>query len=84
MEDMNKQLTEAERQQMVYETAIESLKAEGIERERQGYAAMAIATGYGEGRLDEGFTGKMAHLAQLFCIGFACAVPPFLVWYMLL
>lgn len=83
MEDMNKKLTEAERQQMVYDRAMASLKAEDDRRVQQGYAMMATATGYGDGRLDRGVSGAVVHVARLFVIGFLCAVPPFLAWYVL-
>ena len=84
MEDMHTKLTEAERQQQVYDAAMASLKAETVRDERNGYAVMSGFMGYGEAAMGGGAFSKVSHVAKLFCIAFACATPPLLVWGVLL
>ncbi|MEM8578110.1 MAG: hypothetical protein AAGF60_09690 [Pseudomonadota bacterium] len=84
MEELDSKLSEAERQQQVHDVAMQSLAAERMKTERAGYAVMSAAMNYGEASTGGGLLGKVTHGAQLFCIAFACAVPPFLVWYVLL
>ncbi|MEO0938337.1 MAG: hypothetical protein AAFY38_09295 [Pseudomonadota bacterium] len=84
MEDMQTKLTEAERQQRVYDAAMASLNAEKTARERNGYVLMSSFMGYGEAATGNGIFGKVSELAKVFCIAFACAVPPLLVWIYLL
>jgi len=84
MEDMNTKLTEAERQQQVYDRAMASLARERMGRERGGYAVMSSAMGYGEASEGAGVFRAISQGAKLFCIAFAFAVPPLLVWTQLL
>lgn len=84
MENMQGALTEQTRQDAVYAQAMASLKNDRMRREAQGYAIMAAALGYGESALGTGMFGRISHAAKLLCIGFACAVWPFLVWWVLL
>lgn len=84
MENLQPQLDEQTRQDRVYDSAMLSLKAAKRDDERQGYAVMSAAMVYGAGSLGDGVFAKISHGAQLFCIGFACAAPPLLVWIVLL
>ena len=84
MEDLQPDLDEQTRQDAVYQAAMQSLNASKRDRERNGYAVMSGAMGFGEGALGDGLFGKTAHAAKLFMIAFGCAVPPFLVWWVLL
>ena len=84
MENLQPNVDEQTRQDAVYEAAMASLNASKRETERQGYVVIGGAMSYGEGALGNGAFGKISHAAQLFCIAFACAVPPLLVWHVLL
>lgn len=84
MENLETQLSEKERQRLVNETAIKSIKADETRKLASGYAVMAGAVGYGEGATSNGTFGKISHGAKLFCIGFAFLVPSLLVWRVLL
>jgi len=84
MENLQPKLDEQARQDQAYETAMRSIQAANRNTERQGYAIIAGVMGYGEGALGTGIFGRISHAAQLFCIAFACAAPPLLVWYVLL
>lgn len=84
MENLETQLGEKERQQHVYEQALNSINANKTRRSASGYAVMAAAIGYGEGSMGSGKFGKISHAAKLFCIGFAFLVPSLLVWRVLL
>lgn len=84
MEDMNTKLTEAERQQRVYDAAMASLNNEKASVERQGHTVMSSFMSYGEAATGNGVFGKLSEAAKLFCIAFAFAVPPLLVWIYLL
>lgn len=84
MPDMQKRLDEKARQERVYAAAMTSINGSKRGTERQGYTVIAAAMNYGEGALGSGWFGKISHGAQLFCIAFACAAPPLLVWYVLL
>lgn len=84
MQDLQPQLDEQTRQDQVYETAMRSLNATRRRKERNGYAVISAAMGYGAGSRGDGIFAKISHGAQLFCIGFAFAVPPLLVWHVLL
>lgn len=84
MEDLQPQLDEQTRQDQVYEAAMRSINASKRDEERYGYAVMSAAMGWGEGSLGDGTFGKVSHAAKLFMIAFGCAVPPFLVWWVLL
>lgn len=84
MENLQPQLEEQTRQDAVYDAAMRSIQAAKRDAERNGYAVMSAAMGYGEGAIGTGIFGKISHGAQLFCIAFAFATPPLLVWYVLL
>jgi hypothetical protein len=84
MKNLQPQLDEQARQDRVYEAAMSSIQASKRGEERNGYAVIAAAMGYGEGSKGNGIFGKISHAAQLFCIAFAFATPPLLVWYVLL
>ena len=84
MENLQPNLDEQARQDAVYEAAMRSVNAEARETERQGYVVMSAAMNWGEGSLGDGLFGKASHAAKLFMIGFACALPPEMVWYVLL
>ncbi|MEL7097277.1 MAG: hypothetical protein AAGM84_00475 [Pseudomonadota bacterium] len=84
MEDMNTKLTEAERQQQVYDRAMASLSLDSARQERNGHAVMSTFMSYGAASEGTGVFGKVSQAAKLFCIAFAFAVPPLLVWGYLL
>ncbi|MFL4468885.1 hypothetical protein ACERZ8_03000 [Tateyamaria armeniaca] len=84
MENLQPDLDEQARQDAVYERAMSSINASRREVERKGYVVMGGAMSYGEGALGDGWFGKISHGAKLFMIAFGCAVPPFLVWWVLL
>ncbi len=84
MENLQPDLDEQARQDAVYEAAMSSINATRRDTERNGYMVIGGAMSYGEGALGNGLFGKISHAAKLFCIAFACAVPPFLVWHVLL
>ena len=84
MENLKTQLSEKERQAVVYEEAMRSIKAEKTRREARGYAVLSSALGYGEGSLGTGKFGKITHGAKLFLIGFGFLAPSLLVWHVLL
>ena len=84
MENLQPNLDEQTRQDQVYDAAMMSLKAAKRDQERSGYAVMSAAMGYGNGAMGDGLFAKISHGAQLFCIAFACAAPPLLVWVVLL
>ena len=84
MENLQPNLDEQARQDAVYENAMRSINAKRRGTERNGDVVMSSAMGYGEGALGDGLVGKASHAAKLFMIGFGCAVPPFLVWWVLL
>lgn len=84
MENLQPNLDEQGRQDAVYQAAMSSINASKRNTERSGYIVMGAAMSYGEGSLGDGLFAKATHAAQLFCIGFACAVPPLLVWIVLL
>ncbi|MEO9574879.1 MAG: hypothetical protein ABJ320_19090 [Lentilitoribacter sp.] len=84
MENLQPDLEEQARQDAVYQAAMSSINASARRTERNGYAVMASVMGYGEGALGDGMFAKTSHAAKLFMIAFGCAVPPFLVWWVLL
>ncbi len=84
MENLQPSLDEQARQDAVYEAAMRSIQAERRKEDRDGYAVMSSAMGYGEGSLGDGAFAKVSHAAKLFCIAFACVAPPLLVWAVLL
>ena len=84
MEDLQPDLDEQTRQDAVYQAAMQSLAASRRETERQGYVVIGGAMNYGAGALGDGWFAKTSHAAKLFMIAFGCAVPPFLVWWVLL
>ncbi|WP_299287271.1 hypothetical protein [uncultured Tateyamaria sp.] len=84
MENLQPSLDEQTRQDAVYEAAMRSISASKRERERKGYVVMGGAMEFGEGALGDGLFGKISHGAKLFMIAFACALPPLLVWQVLL
>ena len=84
MENLQPNLDEQARQDAVYEAAMQSLNAKARETERQGYVVMSAAMNWGEGSLGDGVFGKVSHAAKLFMIGFACVLPPLMVWIVLL
>lgn len=84
MENLQPDLDEQARQDAVYAAAMSSINAATRDRERRGYAVMSGAMGYGEGSIGDGIFGKISHAAKLFCITFACVVPPLMVWLYLL
>lgn len=84
MEDLQPDLDEQARQDAVYQAAMTSINASKREVERKGYVVIGGAMAYGEGALGDGLFGKISHAAKLFIIAFACALPPLLVWYVLL
>lgn len=84
MENLQPDLDEQARQDAVYQAAMSSINAARRETERQGYIVIGGAMTYGEGALGNGLFGKVSHAAKLFMIAFACALPPFMVWYVLL
>jgi hypothetical protein len=84
MENLDRELSEKERQEAAYRAALARIKADRTRRAAGGYAVMAAALGYGEGALGTGKFGKISHVAKLFCIGFAFLVPSLLIWDVLL
>ena len=84
MENLQPDLDEQARQDAVYQAAMSSINASKRKQERNGYALMSGVKGYGEGALGDGVFAKTSKAAQLFMIAFGCAVPPFLVWWVLL
>lgn len=84
MENLQPDLDEQARQDAVYQAAMSSINASKRKAERDGYAVMSGAMSYGEGALGDGKFAKISHGAKLFMIAFGCAVPPFLVWWVLL
>lgn len=84
MENLDSQLSEKERQRLVHEQALSSIRASKVRQEAQGYAVMAGFLGYGEGALGQGVFGKASHVAKLFCILFAMLAPSLLIWSVLL
>ena len=84
MENLQPDLDEQARQDAVYQAAMSSINASKRKQERNGYALMSGVMGYGEGALGDGVFAKTSKAAQLFMIAFGCAVPPFLVWWVLL
>lgn len=84
MENLRPDLDEQARQDAVYEAAMSSITAARRNKERDGYVVIGSAMSYGEGALGDGVFAKISHGAKLFCIAFACAVPPLLVWQVLL
>ena len=84
MENLQPDLDEQARQDAVYEAAMSSINASKRRAERNGYVVIGAAMNYGEGALGDGAFAKISHAAKLFMIAFACAVPPFLVWWVLL
>lgn len=84
MENLENKLSEAERQSVVYERAMASIKQERRMAPAGGHAVMAAALGYGAGATGDGFFGKISHGAKLFCIIFAMLAPSLLIWRVLL
>ena len=84
MENLEKQLNEKERQEMVYQSALAEIRSDETRKSAGGHAVMAAALGYGEAATGTGTFGKVSHAAKLFCIGFAFLVPSLLVWRVLL
>ncbi|MEO1557042.1 MAG: hypothetical protein AAFS01_11470 [Pseudomonadota bacterium] len=84
MENLQPDLDEQARQDAVYQAAMSSINEAKRRKERNGYAVMSGAMGYGEGALGDGLFAKASQAAKLFMIAFGCAVPPFLVWWVLL
>lgn len=84
MENLQPNLDEQARQDAVYQAAMSSINASKRDQERNGYAVIGGAMAYGEGALGDGLLAKASHAAKLFMIAFACALPPLMVWYVLL
>jgi len=84
MEDLQPDLDQQERMDARYQAAMASINRSKMEREKSGYVVMAAAMNYGEGALGDGWFGKVSHVAKLFMIAFACALPVVLVWAYLL
>lgn len=84
MENLQPNLDEQSRQDAVYQAAMSSIHASKRKAERNGYAVIGAAMSYGEGALGDGLFAKASHAAKLFMIAFACALPPLMVWYVLL
>lgn len=84
MDDLQPDLAEQARQDEIYQTAMLSINASKREVERKGYVVMGGAMSYGAGALGDGLFAKVNQGAKLFMIAFGCAVPPFLVWWVLL
>ncbi len=84
MENLERQLSEKERQEATYQAAIRGIESKARMREASGHAVISAAMGFGEGALGSGALGKVSHAAKLFCIGFAFLVPSLLVWHVLL
>ncbi|MEP3945674.1 hypothetical protein [Ascidiaceihabitans sp.] len=84
MENLDNKLSEAERQSVVYETAMASIAAKNRAAPAGGHAIMAAAMGYGESASDGLVMSKMAHGAKLFCILFAMLAPSLLIWKVML
>ena len=83
MESLDMQLSEKERQNEVYQTALRRIEAEKRSAAAAGYAVVSAVVNYGQGTSSGAF-GKVSHGAKLFCIGFAFLVPSLLVWRVLL
>ena len=84
MEDLQPNLDEQQRMDARYQAAMASIQREKVAREKSGYVVMSAAMNYGEGALGDGWFGKVSHVAKLFMIGFACALPVVFVWAYLL
>ena len=84
MESLQPNIDEKVRQNEVYQAALSSIDASKRNSERNGYAILAVAMNYGLIANGAGAFGKVSHGAKLFTIGFAVALPPLHVWYMLL
>lgn len=84
MQNLQPDLDEQARQDAVYENAMRSISASRTETEKHGYVVMSAAMGWGEGALGDGIFGKVSQAARLFMIAFACALPPVMVWVVLL
>lgn len=79
MEDLDTQLNEKERQQRVYEAAMRELARQRRIREGETLGIMYAWHAFGERSVADTRLGKLAHVAQLFCIGFAFLTPCLLV-----
>lgn len=73
-------MTELERQQKVYEAALNSIhRKEAVE---SGFAGGLV--GIALGMRDINRLGSMGDWARTFCLLFAMALPPYFVWALLL
>lgn len=79
MENLDKELSERERQARVYERSIASIREKDLKKEASGYGVMSTVLGYGEASEGDGAFGKISHVAKLFCIAFAGLAPCLLV-----
>ena len=84
MEDLQPNLDEQQRMDARYQAAMASINREKMAREKSGYVVMSAAMNYGEGALGDGLFGKVSHVAKLFMIAFAFALPVVFVWAYLL
>lgn len=84
MENLESKLSEAERQRVVYETAMASISRERETAPAGGHATMAAAMGYGASASDGFVMSKVSHGAKLFCILFAMLTPSLLIWQVML
>lgn len=79
MQNLEKQLSEKERQEAVYQRAMDSLARQRNAREKRGWVTMAAADTYGRGALGSSLFGKLSRAAALFCITFAFLLPSLLL-----
>lgn len=77
-------MTEQDRQQLVYDRAMASLRKKQLRREAAGYAVMAAAMSLHREDSKEARLPRMVRYAQTFVILFAMALPNYLVWSLLL
>ncbi|MFK7764999.1 MAG: hypothetical protein AB8B62_17180 [Roseobacter sp.] len=84
MENLDRQLSEKERQEAVYENAMRLINLKDRSRDANGEKVMSAVMGFGEGALGDGKLSKVNHFAKLFCIGFTLLLPSLLVWDVLL
>ena len=75
---------EAQRQAVVREAAMASIRRKDMQQMAGGHAVMAGLMGFGEAADGRGVFPGVVHGAKLFCIAFAFLVPNYLVWSILL
>ncbi len=75
MENLDVELSEKERQQRVYDTAMKKLSGRRRIREGEGLGVVYAWNAFGQRSQGNTALGKLSKFAELFCIGFAFLTP---------